>query len=79
MSFLDSTVVNVALPTIQEEYQADLSSTVWVVDAYVLTLTACILLGGSFGESSADGAGSAWASRLHAGSILCGLAPTLLR
>ena len=50
MSFLDSTVVNVALPTLQRDFRAELSSVAWVVDAYVLTLTAFILLGGSFGD-----------------------------
>jgi EmrB/QacA subfamily drug resistance transporter len=79
MSFLDSTVVNVALPTLQKDFDAKLSSVAWVVDAYVLTLTAFILLGGSFGDLH----GRRRALRLGlgvftAGSMLCGLAPTLL-
>jgi EmrB/QacA subfamily drug resistance transporter len=79
MSFLDSTVVNVALPTLQRDFRAELSSIAWVVDAYVLTLTAFILLGGSFGDIF----GRRRALRLglivfSAGSLLCGIAPTLL-
>ena len=79
MSFLDSTVVNVALPTLQRDFRAELSSVAWVVDAYVLTLTAFILLGGSFGDIF----GRRRALRLGlivftTGSMLCGLAPTLL-
>ena len=79
MSFLDSTVVNVALPTLQHDFRAELSSVAWVVDAYVLTLTAFILLGGSFGDIF----GRRRALRLGlivftTGSMLCGLAPTLL-
>ncbi|MEO8423642.1 MAG: MFS transporter [Actinomycetota bacterium] len=79
MSFLDSTVVNVALPTLQRDFRAELSSVAWVVDAYVLTLTAFILLGGSFGDIF----GRRRALRLglivfSTGSVLCGLAPTLL-
>lgn len=79
MSFLDSTVVNVALPTLQREFRAELSSVAWVVDAYVLTLTAFILLGGSFGDIF----GRRRALRLGlvvftTGSLLCGIAPTLL-
>ena len=79
MSFLDSTVVNVALPTLQRDFHAELSSVAWVVDAYVLTLTAFILLGGSFGDIF----GRRRALRLGlivftTGSMLCGLAPTLL-
>jgi EmrB/QacA subfamily drug resistance transporter len=78
MSFLDSTVVNVALPTLQREFRAELSSVAWVVDAYVLTLTAFILLGGSFGDIF----GRRRALRLGlvvftTGSVLCGIAPTL--
>jgi EmrB/QacA subfamily drug resistance transporter len=78
MSFLDSTVVNVALPTLQREFEAELSSVAWVVDAYVLTLTAFILLGGSFGDIF----GRRRALRLGlvvftTGSLLCGIAPTL--
>jgi EmrB/QacA subfamily drug resistance transporter len=79
MSFLDSTVVNVALPTLQRDFNAKLSAVAWVVDAYVLTLTAFILLGGSFGDLH----GRRRALRLGLavftmGSMLCGLAPTLL-
>lgn len=79
MSFLDSTVVSVALPTLQREFGAELSSIAWVVDAYVLTLTAFILLGGSFGDIF----GRRRALRLGLivftiGSLLCGIAPTLV-
>ena len=78
MSFLDSTVVNVALPVLQRTFRAELSSVAWVVDAYVLTLTAFILLGGSFGDIF----GRRRALRLGlvvftAGSIVCGIAPSL--
>ncbi len=79
VSFLDSTVVNVALPTLQRDLDASLSSVAWVVDAYVLTLTAFILLGGSYGDLF--GRRRAFAIGLigfMAGSALCGLAPTLL-
>ena len=50
MAFLDGTVVNVALPTLGRELGASLSGLQWVVDAYLLTLSAFILLGGSLGE-----------------------------
>lgn len=50
MAFLDSTVVNVALPTIGREFGATLSGLQWVVNGYMLTLAALILLAGSLGD-----------------------------
>lgn len=48
--FVDSTVVNVALPALQEDLGASLAGQQWVVEAYLLTLSALILLGGSLGD-----------------------------
>ena len=50
MLLLDVTVVNVALPDIQRELHASLSSLQWVVDAYALTLAAFLLTAGSLGD-----------------------------
>jgi EmrB/QacA subfamily drug resistance transporter len=50
MLLLDITVVNVALPDIQRELNASLSSLQWVVDAYALTLAAFLLTAGSLGD-----------------------------
>ena len=50
IAFLDSTVVNVALPTIGEDLDAGISSLQWVVNAYTLTLAGFLLLGGSLGD-----------------------------
>jgi EmrB/QacA subfamily drug resistance transporter len=50
MLLLDITVVNVALPDIQRELHASLSSLQWVVDAYALTLAAFLLTAGSLGD-----------------------------
>jgi EmrB/QacA subfamily drug resistance transporter len=50
MLLLDITVVNVALPDIQRELGASLSSLQWVVDAYALTLAAFLLTAGSLGD-----------------------------
>src|SRR5262245_1712898 len=47
---LDSTVGNVALPDIQRDLGASLSSLQWVVDAYSLTLAAFLLTAGSLGD-----------------------------
>jgi EmrB/QacA subfamily drug resistance transporter len=48
--FLDSTVVNVALPAIAEGLDAELAGQQWVVEAYMLTLVALLLVGGSLGD-----------------------------
>jgi EmrB/QacA subfamily drug resistance transporter len=50
MLLLDITVVNVALPDIQRDLDASLSSLQWVVDAYALTLAAFLLMTGSLGD-----------------------------
>ena len=81
MLLLDVTVVNVALPDIQRELHASLSSLQWVVDAYALTLAAFLLTMGSLG----DRLGRRRVFTVGFGiftvaSFLCGLAndPTLL-
>ncbi|MGI5350771.1 DHA2 family efflux MFS transporter permease subunit [Streptomyces sp. CA-250714] len=50
MGFLDATVVNVALPAIGRDVGADVSELQWVLDGYLLTLAALILLGGSLAD-----------------------------
>lgn len=50
LSFIDGTVVNVALPSIQREFGASGAEAQWVIEAYSLFLSALILLGGSFGD-----------------------------
>jgi len=48
--FVDSTVVNVALPAIQDDLGGGLTLQQWVVDAYLLTLGSLLLVGGSLGD-----------------------------
>jgi EmrB/QacA subfamily drug resistance transporter len=48
--FVDSTVVNVALPAIEHDLGGGLALQQWVVDAYLLTLGSLILVGGSLGD-----------------------------
>lgn len=50
MAFLDSTAVNVALPTLERELGTGLAGLQWTVDAYLLTFSAFLLLGGSLGD-----------------------------
>jgi EmrB/QacA subfamily drug resistance transporter len=50
MAFIDSTVVNVALPALQASFHATLADVQWVVESYGLFLGALILVGGSLGD-----------------------------
>ena len=50
MAFIDGTVTNVALPSIQSDLGATLSEAQWVVQAYALLLATLILVGGSLGD-----------------------------
>jgi EmrB/QacA subfamily drug resistance transporter len=48
--FLDQTIVNVALPSIRASLNGGLAEQQWVVEAYLLTLSSLLLLGGSLGD-----------------------------
>ncbi|MEH0577001.1 MULTISPECIES: MFS transporter [Streptomyces] len=76
MALLDSTVVNVALPRIGRDLDADLAALQWTVNAYLLTLAGLILLGGSlgdrYGRRKVFVIGVVW---FAAASLLCGIAP----
>jgi EmrB/QacA subfamily drug resistance transporter len=50
MAFIDSTVVNVALPALQVSFHATVVDLQWVVESYGVLLAALILAGGSFGD-----------------------------
>ncbi|WP_147450940.1 MFS transporter [Streptomyces hoynatensis] len=75
MVSLDATIVNVALPTLNEELDAGLSQLQWVVDGYTLTFAALQLVGGSLSDRL--GARRAFALGLSLfilASLACGLA-----
>src|SRR2546428_12791830 len=50
MAFIDGTVVNVALPALQASLSATVVDVQWVVEAYSLTLSAFLLMGGALGD-----------------------------
>ncbi|MEO8434252.1 MAG: MFS transporter [Pyrinomonadaceae bacterium] len=50
MAFIDGTVVNVALPSLQKNLNATVIGVQWVVEAYALFLSALLLVGGSLGD-----------------------------
>lgn len=51
VAFLDGTVVNVALPAIQRDLGGGLTTQQWVVDAYLITLGALILVAGAVSDA----------------------------
>ncbi len=50
MAFIDGTVINVALPALQQSLNATVVDVQWVVEAYSLPLAALLLVGGSLGD-----------------------------
>jgi EmrB/QacA subfamily drug resistance transporter len=51
MAFIDTTVVNVALPALQSNLHANVVDVQWVIESYGLFLSALILVGGALGDS----------------------------
>jgi len=50
LTFIDTTVVNVALPALQADLHATITDLQWVIEAYALFLGSLILVGGSMGD-----------------------------
>ncbi|WP_053175469.1 MFS transporter [Nonomuraea sp. SBT364] len=75
---LEATVVNVALPALDRSLDASMAGLQWTVNAFTLTLSALILLGGGlgdrFGRRRVYLVGVVW---FAVASLLCGMAPTL--
>jgi MFS family permease len=78
MAFIDGSVVNIALPAIQQALHADAAATQWIVNAYLLLLGALVLIGGSaadlYGRRRIFILGVAV---FTAASIACGLSPNI--
>lgn len=76
MVTLDISIVNVALPAIQQELNSSMTDLQWIVDAYALTLSALILSSGimsdRFGKKQIWNIGVAI---FTLGSIICALSP----
>jgi EmrB/QacA subfamily drug resistance transporter len=78
IAFLDSTVVNVALPHIDDDLGGGLAGLQWTLDAYLITLTSLLLLGGSLGDLyGRRRIFMLGLAGFSAASLLCGLAPTI--
>jgi EmrB/QacA subfamily drug resistance transporter len=78
MAFIDGTVVNVALPALQNSFGASVVGMQWVVESYGLTLAALILVGGSMGDLFGRRRMFLWGVAVFAiASIACGLASSI--
>jgi EmrB/QacA subfamily drug resistance transporter len=78
MAFIDGTVVNVALPALQEDLDATAIGVQWVVEAYALFLSALLLLGGSLGDHyGRKRVFLVGVSLFAVASAWCGLAPDI--
>ena len=76
--FLDGTVVNVALPKISADLDSSLADMQWIVNAYLVTLSALLLLGGTLGDRL--GRRKVFVAGLVVftlASLACGLAPNV--
>ena len=77
MVMLDSTVVNLALPTIQRKLGASITELQWIVDAFILALASLLLTGGTLGDMF--GRRRAFLGGLAlftGGSLACALSPS---
>jgi EmrB/QacA subfamily drug resistance transporter len=77
IAFLDGSVVNVALPAISHDLDTSMAGLQWTMNAYLVTLSALLLLGGSLGDRY--GRRMVFAAGLVGftlASLLCGLAPS---
>ena len=78
LSFVDGSVLNVALPAIRASYQASAAEVQWVINAYLLPLSSLLLLGGALGDQYGRRRLLIIGTTLFAvASLLCALAPSL--
>jgi EmrB/QacA subfamily drug resistance transporter len=76
--FVDTTVVNVALPSLRDDLDATLAGQQWVVEAYLLLLASFVLAGGALGDVLGRRRVFLWgAAGFGVTSVLCAVAPTV--
>lgn len=77
IAFIDTSVVNVALPAISRDLGGGFTTAQWVVDGYLLTLGSLVLVGGALGDLLGRRRVYEWGLVLFVvASVMCGLAPT---
>lgn len=79
MSTLDGSILNIANPTIAQYFDIPMHLVQWVVTAYMLTITATLLLFGRLGDRISNEKVYAGGFLIFVlGSLLCGIAPSIL-
>ena len=79
MAFIDSTALNVVLPSLQKNLQATGADLFWILNAYLLMLASLILIGGSMGDKL--GRKKVFMAGIFifiCGSAACGFAPGVI-
>jgi len=78
LSFVEGSVLSVALPAIRQSYGAEAQQVQWVVNAYLLPLSALLLLGGALGDHFGRRRLLVVGTSIFAAtSLICALAPNL--
>jgi len=78
MSTLDASIVNISLPTIVHNLHTNVSAVAWVVTAYLIVITGCLLLAGGLADVLGQRTIYIWGfSTFTLGSCLCGLSPSI--
>jgi EmrB/QacA subfamily drug resistance transporter len=78
LSFVEGSVLSVALPAIRQSYGAEAQQVQWVVNAYLLPLSALLLLGGALGDHFGRRRLLVVGTSIFAAtSLVCALAPNL--
>lgn len=78
ITFIDGTVVSVALPVLQTEFHASVTEAQWIVESYALMLAALLLVGGSLGDHyGRKKIFSIGVFLFAAASVWCGLSPNV--
>src|SRR5271155_279928 len=78
LAFIDGSVVNVGLPAIGRSLHGDATQLQWIINAYLLPLSALLLLGGALGDRFGRQKILIAGIALFAfGSTLCGVTPSL--
>ena len=78
MSTIDSSIVNISLPTISRTLDASMSEVSWVILAYILILTSLLLIFGRMADRVGQKRFFSWGFTIFAiGSALCGASPSV--
>ena len=79
MAFIDSTALNVVLPSLQKSLHATGTDLFWILNAYLLMLASLILIGGTLGDKLGRKKIFMWGIAIFiAGSAACGFATSVI-